>query len=379
MSEALSRQLAALPPELRAELSRHRFDEARLLRLASDFLLGRSGAEPNRAGGVVAAPAPGDVGSLPEPGSTERARLEERGLAALARGEAALCVLAGGMATRMGGVVKALVEALPGRTFLELRLREREALAARVGRAAPLWLMSSHASDAPLRAALGARLDGDLVAVFPQDSSLRLTPSGALHLDAAGAPSLYACGHGDLPGALRASGLLERFVARGGQTVLVANLDNLGAGLDPAILGWHLEHGAPATCEVVEKVGADRGGIPVRLDGRLVVLEEFRLPRGFEPDAVRVFNTNTFHFDARALLEAELEFTWFSVEKQVEDSTVIQFERLIGEVTSSLETRFLRVPRAGAQSRFLPVKDPAELSARREALEVLARARGMVS
>ncbi|MEB2310260.1 MAG: UTP--glucose-1-phosphate uridylyltransferase [Sorangiineae bacterium] len=378
MSEALSRQLAALPPELRAELSRHRFDEARLLSLASNFLLGRSGAETNRVGGVVAPPSPGDLGSLPELGSAERARLEERGLAALARGEAALCVLAGGMATRMGGVVKALVEALPGRTFLELRLREREALAARVGRAAPLWLMSSHASDAPLRAALGARSEGDRVAVFTQDSSLRLTRSGALHLDARGAPSLYACGHGDLPGALRASGLLERFVARGGRTVLVANLDNLGAGLDPAILGWHLEHGAPATCEVVEKVGADRGGIPVRLDGRLVVLEEFRLPRGFEPDAVRVFNTNTFHFDARALLEAELEFTWFSVEKQVEESTVIQFERLIGEVTSSLETRFLMVPRVGAQSRFLPVKDTAELSARREALEVLARARGMV-
>ena len=33
--------------------------------------------------------------------------------------------MAGGMATRMGSVVKALVEALPGRTFLDLRLAER--------------------------------------------------------------------------------------------------------------------------------------------------------------------------------------------------------------------------------------------------------------
>ncbi len=38
---------------------------------------------------------------------------------ALAEGRLAFVVLAGGMATRMGGVVKALVEPLPGRTFLD--------------------------------------------------------------------------------------------------------------------------------------------------------------------------------------------------------------------------------------------------------------------
>ena len=37
-----------------------------------------------------------------------------------------MVVLAGGMATRMGGVVKALVEIVPGLTFMDARLAERE-------------------------------------------------------------------------------------------------------------------------------------------------------------------------------------------------------------------------------------------------------------
>ena len=56
---------------------------------------------------------------------------------------------------------------------------------------------------------------------------------------------------------------------------------------------------------------------------------------------------------------------------------MIQFERLVGEVTSHLATRFLRVSREGEASRFLPVKDPAELEARRPEIEAVAKARGI--
>jgi UTP--glucose-1-phosphate uridylyltransferase len=159
---------------------------------------------------------------------------------------------------------------------------------------------------------------------------------------------------------------------------MVANLDNLGATLDETLLGFHLAHGQPVTCEVVDKLGSDRGGIPVRWNGRPVVLEEFRLPSGFDPNQVRVFNTNTFTFDARALLELAMDWTFFVVQKQVDGKAVLQFERLIGEVTSVLATRFVRVPRAGAQSRFLPVKDNEELAQRRAEITRVARARGML-
>src|SRR5262249_2587149 len=140
-----------------------------------------------------------------------------RGAEALARGEVALCVLAGGMATRMGGVVKALVDAVPSHTFLDLRLAENAHMSKVAGKRLPLWMMTSEATEGPIRAALGDRIDADDLTTFEQFVSLRLTPQGTLFHDEHGEPSVYSTGHGDLPDALRQSGLLQRFVARGGK------------------------------------------------------------------------------------------------------------------------------------------------------------------
>ncbi len=373
----LADQLDQLPPDVAELLTRYQFDRDRFLRLAGRLT---SGAPvENRVKGAVTAPGETDVSPMPEPGTPTYAELERLGLNALAAGQVALVVLAGGMATRMGGVVKALVDALPGKTFLDLRLAEVDAVRRKTGRPAPLWLMTSNATDADLRAALGERLDGRLVGAFPQHLSIRLTPTGDLFRDSEGQYSVHAPGHGDLPDALKHSGLLDQFVASGGRAVMVANIDNLGATMEPAVVGWHLHHSAPVTCEVVEKVGSDRGGIPVRLDGRPVVLEEFRLPEAFDPASVRVFNTNTFLFDAQALHDLKMDWTFFTVTKQVDGKPAIQFERLVGEVTSHLETRFLQVPRSGVGSRFLPVKDPAELTERQSEIEAVAQARGMLT
>jgi UTP--glucose-1-phosphate uridylyltransferase len=360
----LEHDLAGLDPAERFQLTAQGLDEPRLRELAARLL--HAGPSANQVGGRVEPPASGDVADLPEPGSDEAQRLEQLGMAALAGGELALVVLAGGMATRMGGIVKALVEAAPGVSFLDARLAERAYWERRAGAPLPIWLMTSHATDAVIRDALGDRLDGQRVAVFAQGASLRLTPDGRLFRDDAGELSLHATGHGDLPDALRQSGLLERFRGRGGRYLWIANLDNLGAAVDPLVLGWHIQHGAPLTVEVVDKWQGDRGGIPVRLDGRPVVLENFRLPDGFDEDSVRVFNTNTFIAGAEQLAELQMPWTWFRVEKSVDGRPAIQFERLVGELTSSLDSRFLRVPRDGAGSRFLPAKDWDELDRNRD-------------
>ncbi|EYF06541.1 UTP--glucose-1-phosphate uridylyltransferase [Chondromyces apiculatus] len=374
----LEAQLAALPDPLLQRLRSRGFDPERLAQWAA--MVGKDRDARNRLSGTVEPPAASDIADLPAEGTPEHARCREAGLAALRRGEVALCVLAGGMATRMGGVVKALVEALPGQTFLDLRLGEHEHLAQMAGAPVPLWLMTSEATEGPIREALGERLRAEeRVATFEQHVALRLTPEGALFLDDQGEPSVYATGHGDLPDALRKSGLLQRFLARGGRTVWIANLDNLGASVDPVILGWHLGHGGALSVEVVDKVGSDKGGGPVRWNGRPVVVEEFRLPVGFDGRSVPVFSTNTFLVDAAALEGLSLAWTYIEVDKQVGDRRAVQFERILNELTVALPTRVLRVPREGAASRFLPVKDVAELERRRPELEVIARARGMLA
>jgi UTP--glucose-1-phosphate uridylyltransferase len=360
----LESDLASLRAEDRAVLAEAGFDDDLLRGWARDLL--HRGPDANRVTGEVTVPEEGDVESLPSPASERGRRLTESGMAAIRRGELAVVVLAGGMATRMGGVVKALVDAVPGTTFLDARLAERRHWEEVGGRPFPMWLMTSHATDGPIREAIGDSLDGDPVAVFRQGASLRLTPDGRLFRDADGRPSLHATGHGDLPDALRRSGLLERFIAGGGRHVMIANLDNLGAAVDPLVLGWHIEHGAPLSMEVVEKEPGDRGGIPVRWNGRPVVLENFRLPRGFDEDDVPVFNTNTFLVDADSLARLEMPWTWFRVEKTVDGRPAIQFERLVGELTSALQSRFLLVPRTGLESRFLPAKDWDELERHQE-------------
>jgi UTP--glucose-1-phosphate uridylyltransferase len=372
----LKRQLTELSPTLLERLRIRGFDPQRLESWASRIGVDRD--TRNRLPGSVEPPAPGDVVDMPAAGTPEHGKLEALGLEALRRGEVALCVLAGGMATRMGGVVKALVDALPDCSFLELRLAENAHIEAISGHRVPLWLMTSEATDAGIRAALGDKLDGETIATFEQCVSLRLTKSGELFHDEHGEPSVYATGHGDLPEALRASGLLGKFIAHGGKVVCIANIDNLGATVDPAIVGFHLAHGGPLTVELVDKVGSDRGGGPIRWNGRPIITEEFRLPVGFDPALVPVFNTNTFVVSAQALEQLAMEWTYVEVEKKVGAAVGVQFERLLGELTAGLAPRLLRVPRDGVASRFLPVKDIPELELRRPEIEAIARARGML-
>lgn len=355
----LEEQLDALPSTLRDRLAKRSFDPAQLIAWAADD---RSADARNRITGEVKPVPVQDLASLPAAGTDEHTALAQRGEAILAAGQLAVCVLAGGMATRMGGVVKSLVEVVDGHTFLDLRLREMAALARRHGRTVPLWLMTSEPTDGPIREAL--REGGhDDAATFEQHVSLRLADDAPrLWLDDDGQPSVYATGHGDLPSALVASGQLEGFVEGGGRYVWISNIDNLGARVDPALLAAHADAGNPVTVEVVDKHAGDKGGGPVLHDGAPIICEHFRLPLDFDADQVPVFNTNTFIIDAKALLELDFDWTYVRVNKQVRGRPAVQFERLLGEITVPLRPRFAHVSREGEHSRFLPVKSHDDLA-----------------
>jgi UTP--glucose-1-phosphate uridylyltransferase len=159
------------------------------------------------------------------------------------------------------------------------RLAEREYWQRTGGAQLPMWLMTSHTTDGPIREALGGQIDGERVDAFLQGAlAAASTPDGCLFRGDDGLPSIHATGHGDLPEALAAAGLLDRFLAAGGRYLWIMNLDNLGAAVDPLVLGWHIDHGAPLTVEVVDKQEGDRGGILRGRDARAAVLRNFRRP-----------------------------------------------------------------------------------------------------
>ena len=379
----LEKQLSSIDPDIRRRLDSAGFDQARFFELAGSLTQGDPAArrrERNAVKGEVRPPPAEAIAKLPPAGTPEHDRLRQLGAAVLERGELAFCTMAGGMATRMGGIVKALAEVTSGHTFLSMRLAENRTATARAGRPVPLWLMTSEATHDDLVAALKAANAPAHVACFMQDLSLRLDPSGMLFHDDEKAPSPHATGHGDLVDALRRSGLLDTFLAAGGKYVWITNVDNLGASIDEAELGFFVEatgKGIDVLCEVCPKAG-DKGGIPVHAEGKLQVLEEFRLPPGFDPATVNVFNTNTFLVRAEPLAKANLSWTYFEVEKKVDGRAAIQFERLVQELTAHLPSIFLEVPREGVASRFLPVKDYDELAKRKADIEAVARARGMM-
>lgn len=353
-------------------LERYRFDPVLFEELRARVADGALSPEGNRLTGRVEPPPEEDLVRLPAPGDGGFEEAFETGLAAFARGEVAVAVLNGGMATRFGGVVKGIVEALDGRSFLELKAREASGAADASGGDVPFVIMNGFATDEPTRAFAAERgLAAPLF--FSQSVLLRLTREGDLFLEADGSPSPYSPGHGDFVPSLRASGVLDELRERGVRAVMLSNVDNLGARPDPVVLGMHLLSGRPLTAEVTAKVPGDVGGAPALVDGHTMHVEHLRFPRDFDQDAIRVFGTNSFTIDLEAL-DAEYPLTWLYVEKTVDGRPAVQLERLVNELTSFLPALFLEVPRTGPCGRFFPVKEPRDLEAAQDVLREMLEA-----
>jgi len=361
----------------RTILNRFRFDQSLFDKMRTALSVPAGSAGTGRLSSPVTCPGDADLVELPARDSEDGKALAAMGRAALAKGEVGVVVLAGGMATRFGGVVKAVVEVVPGGSFLRLKLAGIQAVAERNACTVPVFLMTSFAtSDEIQRAVRALAHPRTPVEIVEQSVTLRLTDAGEIFHEAPGKPSLCATGHGDLLPTLRASGSLARFRQSGGRMLMISNVDNLAASLDPRVIGAHCRGGKSVTVEVVRKEAGDRGGIPARVDGHLQIVEEFRLPEGFDGSQVPFFNTNTFVFDAAAI-DRDFDLEWFFVRRKVGGQETIQAERLLGQVTAFLPTQFLAVERHGRDGRFLPVKDREELQMRMPDIQALQRDLGI--
>lgn len=380
MTESLDRDQLASRYELdeatASTLARYGFDLATFETLRSE--LARDGLDPKRnwVEGDVRSPEQRDLCALPPAGSAERQALTATGETAIGLGRVGVLLLAGGMATRFGGGVKALADVLPGVRFVDVKVADLVHLAERLDAKIPMMLMTSFQSDEVLTE-VGDELGGDRVpvSIAPQSVSMRVTEDGELFRGDDGSVSLYAPGHGDVPTALQTSGQLKRFMRSGGRHLFITNVDNAAATLDPAIVGLHLEGGRQMTCEVTG--GSLNGGAPYFVDGHLQILEEFRIPTHVDTAQPLAVNTNSMVIDVEAL-SGQHPLTWFQVQKKVDGRSVVQFERLVGELSAFLTTTMAVVERDGDDGRFQPVKDPAELEARRPEIRRILETRGVI-
>ena len=162
----------------RAILEAHGFDGETFERLRRELADGTLRDRGNVVQGIVDLPLDSDLTQLPAPGEPGFTEAAAAGTEALRGGRIANIVLAGGMATRFGGGVKAIAEALDGRSFLEVKLDENERLARELDAEILVVLMTSFATDAAVREHVAERGLGQPV-VVPPDCGPTVAPGRA--------------------------------------------------------------------------------------------------------------------------------------------------------------------------------------------------------
>ncbi len=289
---------------------------------------------------------------------------------------AAVIKLNGGLGTSMGlQTAKSLIRAKDGLTFLDCAALQVRSLRERYGIRVPFVLMNSFSTDRDSQRALARHegLDSDIPPRFLQHKFPKVMHEGFSPAEWPHAPSLEwnPPGHGDLYPALVSSGMLDRMLERRIRYVFVSNSDNLGADLDPAILGYFAESNAAFLMEVAERTSMDRKGghLARHRDGHLVLRESAQCA---EEDAeafqnierYRYFNTNNLWIDLVQLSDALrahggiLPLPLIVNPKQLDprdpaSPPVYQLETAMGAAVALFDTAVaVVVPR----TRFCPVK-----------------------
>jgi len=426
---------------LDALLARYGFDRLQHEQIRADLRAGRIGLAQNRLppNSAIRDVEPGDIIDAADGLSP---RLRDLGIQALSEGAVAVVTLAGGAGSRWtqgAGVVKALHPfcRLCGehRTFIETHLAKSRRVGRTAGAPVPHVITTSYLTHEPIAAYLQAAenygYQGPLTLSLGRAVGLRLVPmardlrfaweempqqlldeqaqkvrdslhaalidwavntgEGSDYTDNLPQQCLHPVGHWyEVPNLLR-SGVLSRLLEERPnlQYLMVHNIDTLGADLDPALLGLHIDQGATLTFEVITRRIDDRGGGLARVNGRLRLLEGLAMPREEDEFALSYYNSNTSWVSIDRLLAAmglsrsdlgeaarvatairnlaarmptyitlkDVKKRWGHGQEDV--FPVAQFEKLWGDMTSlpEIDCRFVAVPRLRGQQ----LKDQAQL------------------
>jgi UTP--glucose-1-phosphate uridylyltransferase len=289
--------------------------------------------------------------------------------------------LNGGLGTSMGlSGPKSLLPVRGAHSFLDIIARQLLHLRRETGARLPLLLMNSFHTRAPSLEALARYPDlaGDLPPDFLQGMVPKILQADLSPAEWPADPDRAWCppGHGDIYAALVDSGMLAAMLDRGYEYAFVSNVDNLGATVDPDILGYLASRSLPFLMEVADRSPADRKGghLARRPDGQLVLREIAQCPPE-EMDAFqdiqryRYFNTNNLwlHLPSLAAVlaagEGGLDLPLIRNAKTVDPTEpqsppVFQLETAMGSAIAVFAgAGALRVPRR----RFLPVKRTSDL------------------
>lgn len=238
--------------------------------------------------------APIEVFRLPQTDSDRvvRRHLAEIGEAALASGEVAVVIVAGGLGTRLGfdgpkGTFP--IGPVSAASLFQIHAEKIVAMGRRHGRALPVYVMTSpenHEATTRFFADHG-QFGLEHVRFFVQGRMPAVErESGRILLAAKGHLALSPDGHGGTLTALAAPGpagspsCLDEMRGLGVRTLFYFQVDNTLVKIaDPAFLGLHRQADAEMSFKVVEKLTPEEKlGVVVSVDGRPRVIEYSDLP-----------------------------------------------------------------------------------------------------
>lgn len=183
-------------------------------------------------------------------------------------------------------------------------------------------------------------------------------------------------GHGDIYLSLHASGILSQLLDQGVRYAFISNADNVGATIDPILLGYFASNKLPFMMEVAQRNPSDaKGGHLARYadNGRWVLREVAQCTsedkdRFQDINTHRFFNTNNIWIDLKAIKDlmdhqGMMQLPMIVNPKTIDPADdnsppVYQIETAMGSAISIFDdAAAVCVPR----TRFVPVKNTTDL------------------
>lgn len=289
---------------------------------------------------------------------------------------AAVLKLNGGLGTSMGlDKAKSLLVARDGLSFLDIIVHQNMRLNERYASRVPLLFMNSFSTDADTREVLARypSLAGPIPSTMMQNKVPKILRDSLQPAVWLADPDLEWCppGHGEVYVVLATTGMLDTLLDNGYEYLFISNADNLGATLDPGILGYISQHHIPFLMEVADRTEADKkGGHIARLQNGQLVLREIAqcppedLPAFQDTGKHRFFNTNNIWVDLVQLKQTLVQNNYVLKLPMIRNAKtldprntaspgVFQLETAMGSAISVFpNAQALRTSR----ERFLPVK-----------------------
>ncbi len=225
---------------------------------------------------------------VPSMSDAQRATFHEVGVEAMAAGEVAYLVVAGGQGTRLGfddpkGMFP--IGPISKKTLFQIHAEKVLALRTRFNARLPLLVMTSPATDEPTRQYFKSvdyfRLPADDVIFFCQGMMPAVDlASGRLLRESHDQLCLSPNGHGGTITGLHTEGLLDLLGKRGIRTISYFQVDNPLVNLaDFLFIGRHLREQAEVSSKVLPKTGPkEKVGNFLLVDNRCAMIEYSDLP-----------------------------------------------------------------------------------------------------